>query len=175
MIPWRHTFLRASRLSRRRLSLDSFIQVDKNEWNAFLEAFSEFEKKYELLLGELDNARSRLRASSSEARVGGGIETPSKASPGKTVERMGGVTGGSFFDQLKAKLETLSISPSVVSQRSVASLSRNQAACSRCGFKIVRATRVCQGCGADFGGMVCVCGRSLSSADKFCDRCGRGV
>ena len=42
--------------------MDSFIQVDKSEWEAFLEDLSELERKYKLLLNKLDTDESRLDA-----------------------------------------------------------------------------------------------------------------
>jgi len=36
--------------------LESVLQLNKNEWEAFLEEFSELTKKYELLLSKLDLA-----------------------------------------------------------------------------------------------------------------------
>ncbi len=49
------------------------------------------------------------------------------------------------------------------------------ASCEKCGHRIQRASRFCEGCGADFGALVCPCGRDLTANDKFCDRCGRLV
>ncbi|HMK83425.1 MAG TPA: hypothetical protein VK503_06885 [Candidatus Bathyarchaeia archaeon] len=36
--------------------MESVLQLNKNEWEAFLEEFSELTKKYELLLSKLDLA-----------------------------------------------------------------------------------------------------------------------
>ncbi len=55
------------------------------------------------------------------------------------------------------------------------SLVDTYASCEKCGYRIQRASRFCEGCGADYGTLVCPCGRDLSSNDKFCDRCGRSV
>jgi hypothetical protein len=49
------------------------------------------------------------------------------------------------------------------------------ASCEKCGHQIMRAGRFCEGCGGDFGALICPCGRELKAGDKFCDRCGRAV
>ncbi|HMK83424.1 MAG TPA: zinc ribbon domain-containing protein [Candidatus Bathyarchaeia archaeon] len=49
------------------------------------------------------------------------------------------------------------------------------ASCEKCGRQIKRASRFCEGCGGDFGAMMCSCGRELNPGDKFCDHCGRTV
>lgn len=47
------------------------------------------------------------------------------------------------------------------------------ASCEKCGYQIKRPSRFCEGCGGDFGALMCSCGRDLQSSDKFCDHCGR--
>jgi len=42
--------------------LESVLQVNKNEWEAFLEEFSELVKKYEHLLGKLDLAEVTIES-----------------------------------------------------------------------------------------------------------------
>lgn len=42
--------------------MGSVLQVKRSEWEAFLKEFSEFAKKYELLLGELDLAGAKSKA-----------------------------------------------------------------------------------------------------------------
>ena len=152
--------------------MDSFIQIDKNEWKAFLEELSEFEKKYERLLNMLDLTESRLDAlKTPEKKEVEGEEAPqvSVKSPEK-VE--GGEAKGGYLSRLKAKIEPLGRRST---RPGIPSMPQAYASCSRCGFQIVRATRFCQRCGADFGRVVCSCGRELGSEDRFCDRCGRGV
>ena len=151
--------------------MDASTQVDKSEWNAFLEDLSEFEKKYKLLLNRLDTAEGKLRASETREKK---VEQGDKVSPqasGESTEKekeVGGETKGGFLSRLESRLKRASAG------RSIRPGNLGYATCSRCGFQIVRATRFCQRCGADFGKMVCSCGRELGSGDRFCDRCGRG-
>ena len=42
--------------------MNSFLQIDKGEWEAFLEKLSEFEKKYSLLLSKMDAIQGKLQA-----------------------------------------------------------------------------------------------------------------
>jgi len=42
--------------------LRSVLQVKRSDWEAFLKEFSEFAKKYELLLGGLDLAEAKRKA-----------------------------------------------------------------------------------------------------------------
>jgi len=170
--PWRHTFLRVDPDIREKKVLDASTQVDKSEWKAFLEDLSEFEKKYQLLLNRLDSAEGKLRASETpEKKVEEGKEASPQAS-GESTEKnkeVGGEARGGFLSRLETRLKRAS------APRSTPPGSLGYATCSRCGFQIVRATRFCQRCGADFGKPVCSCGRELGSGDRFCDRCGRGV
>jgi len=145
--------------------LDSLIQVDKNEWKAFLEDLSQFEQKYRLLLSALDDAENRLRAlEKPEAQVEGS-EALRQASMERPVQRTAEQPAESLLTRFKTKLESLG-NPTTASRPS------RQPTCSRCGFKITRATRSCPRCGADFGRVVCSCGRELADGDRFCDGCG---
>jgi len=49
------------------------------------------------------------------------------------------------------------------------------ASCEKCGHQISRPSRFCEGCGGDFGALMCPCGRVLDSGGKFCDGCGRTI
>jgi hypothetical protein len=149
--------------------LDSFIQVNKNEWETFLQELSEFEKKYERLLNMLDLAESRVEALKKEVGSEEALRQVSVKSPEKLV---GGEAKGGYLSRLEAKLEALgrrSTRPAILG------IPQGYTYCSRCGFQIMWATRFCQRCGADFGKVVCSCGRELGPGDRFCDRCGRGV
>jgi len=42
--------------------MGSLIQVDRKEWEDFLNKLSELEKKYQLVLRELDTAHNKLQA-----------------------------------------------------------------------------------------------------------------
>jgi hypothetical protein len=156
--------------------LSSFIQVDKNEWEAFLEDLSELERKYKLLLKILDMDESRLQTLSPHEKKAEGSSAAPRQVPKSPEKRVGENVKSSFLSRLKAKLEPRGGSSMGRSAR-LGMLGKPQgyAACSRCGSPIVRATKFCQRCGADFGKMVCSCGRELGSGDRFCDRCGREV
>ena len=155
--------------------MDSFIQVDKSEWEAFLEDLSELERKYKLLLNKLDMNESRLDALKTPEKKEVGSEEASRQVAVKSAEegRAGKVKGG-FLSLLKTKLEPQA-GRSMGRGTRLGGRPQSCVACSRCGFGIVRATRFCQRCGADFGKMVCSCGRELGFEDRFCDRCGREV
>ena len=150
--------------------MDSFIQVDENEWKAFLEDLSQFEKKYQRLLSRLDTAESRLQTLTAPEKKVVGSENVLPPGPEKGA---GVEVKGSFLSRLKTKLEapagTWRTTPGILGKP------QGYAACSRCGFQIVRATRFCQHCGAGFGKLVCSCGAELGSGDRFCDCCGREV
>ena len=158
----------------------SFVQVDENEWNAFLEDLSQFEKKYQHLLQMLDETESKLQAltdpEKKEKKELGSDETSRQVTAKSPEKKVGGEVKDSFLNRLKTKLEPLSRSSTGRNTR-LGILDKPQvyAACSRCGSQIVRATKFCQRCGADFGKMVCSCGHELDVGDKFCDRCGRAV
>jgi hypothetical protein len=156
--------------------LASFIQVDKNEWDAFLEQLSELERKYKLLLKKLDMDESKLQAlTPPEKKTAGSSEVPRQVS--KSPEKgVGGDVKDSFLSRLKAKLEPAAGSSMWRGGRpGMLAKPQGYAACSRCGYQIARATRFCQHCGASFGKMVCSCGRELGPGDRFCDCCGREV
>ena len=151
-------------------ALDSFIQIDKNEWKAFLEELSEFEKKYKLLLNKLDMNENRLDALKTPEKKEAESEEASRQLSAKNPEKLDGGEGeGGFPSRLKTSLEP----PARRGGLWIPGKRQPVAFCTRCGFQIVRTTRFCQRCGADFGKVVCFCGRELSSGDKFCDRCGR--
>jgi len=157
--------------------LDASIQVDKNEWKAFLEDLSELEKKYELLLSMLDMAEGRQAALSAPEEKKMGIDEASRqVSMEHSKKVLGGEAKRGFLSRLNAKLARPgSSSMARGTQRGILGKPQAYASCSRCGFMIVRPTRFCPRCSADFGKLVCSCGRELSSADRFCDRCGRQV
>ena len=49
----------------------SVIRVDKNEWDAFLNDFSELAKKYELLLDKLEVAKGKVASQREKTRQQG--------------------------------------------------------------------------------------------------------
>ena len=155
--------------------MDSFIQVNKNEWEAFLEDLSEFEKKYQHLLTMLDMAESRRQALAAPKKQEDPSNQPSQHLFTKSPEKATTEVKDGFRHRLKTKLEPSSSSSTRTSRASIPSKPQAYASCSRCGFAIVRTTRFCQRCGADFGRLVCSCGGELGVGDRFCDRCGRQV
>ena len=143
----------------------SSVELDKEEWEAFLEKLSELEKKYMSVLRELDETRSRLhtleRAPNQKEQS---TTRQAKVEEAKVPEQRTKPAELNALQRLRNKLQSLQ------------TLYRPQnASCSRCGYRINYSTRFCAHCGADFGGWTCACGRTLSGADKFCDRCGRPV
>jgi len=141
----------------------SSIQLDKKEWEAFLEKLSELEKKYMLVLRELDETRGKLQAleAAPKPKKQDSIE---QAAPPKVEGAPYGKESAkpSILDRLTSKLESLQTRSLIPA-----------ASCSRCGYRISQPTRSCVHCGADFGKMVCSCGRELPERVKFCDHCGR--
>lgn len=159
--------------------MDQLIQVDKKEWEEFLERLSELEKKYQLVLRELDTAHSRLQALDvSQRQV---EEKPLSQATSAMEEKTAyatkeqGKTG--FLAKLRSELRPLRRYPTLPSPPSPLNPNAppNYASCSRCGSKILYATRFCDRCGANFGRWVCSCGHGLPESARFCDHCGRRV
>lgn len=160
--------------------MSSLMQVDRKEWEEFLGKLSELEEKYRLVLQELDTARGRLQALDSLPKQGKEntssptVSPPAEKQPtqGKPRHQKAG-----FVTQLKTELRSLQISPTVPIDRSLmnSKTPRNYAYCSRCAGKIIRATRFCNHCGADFGKWMCSCGHELSDSLTYCKHCGRRV
>jgi hypothetical protein len=157
--------------------VSSLIQVDRKEWEAFLSKLSELEKKYELVLRELDEAHQKLQAlekppNQQQGDIMSGARTPAEEQP---VQKPIGLEKRGLLTGLKTKLQSLRAPPILFTGRQslTPNAPANYAWCSRCGRTVSRPIRFCEYCGADFGGLVCSCGRQLSSSDKFCDHCGR--
>jgi len=152
--------------------LDSFIQVDKNDWKAFLEELSQLEKKYKLLLNMLDMDESRLQGlAAPEKKEVEREEASGQVSMKSPEKRQAGEVKVGFLSRLKTKLEHAR--PGILSRP------QTYASCSRCGSQIVQPTRFCQRCDAAFGKMLCSCGRELGagiSSVTVADECyeGRG-
>lgn len=118
------------------------------------------------MLSRLDRAESMLQALSEPVKEDLGSEAWGHESLGGSRKEATVEAATSVLGPLKAKLRARGRS-------SAPNLLQYEASCSRCGFKIPRPSRFCMRCGADFGKVVCSCGRELTSADKFCDHCGR--
>ena len=155
----------------------SSVELDKEEWEAFLGKLSELEKKYMSVLRELDATRSRLHTIE-KAPNPKEQSTPKQATAEemKAPEQTPKTPQLSILQRLENKLHSLQTIPTTRSSQGPPTPNRAQnASCSRCGYRINYSTRFCAHCGADFGGWTCACGRTLAGADKFCDRCGRPV
>jgi len=143
----------------------SSVQLDKKEWEAFLEKLSELEKKYMLVLRELDETRRRLHALEATPKPEG-QGTVEQAAPLKeeVAPQRKESAESSVLDKPTGKVESLQTRSPI-----------SAAWCSRCGYRISQPTRLCVHCGADFGKIVCSCGRDLPERVSFCDHCGRRV
>lgn len=84
-----------------------------------------------------------------------------------------------FLQPVKRKFKALGSLSRALNLQSLRTQTYNSAnslaSCEKCGHQILRASRFCEGCGGDFGAMMCPCGRQLNPGDKFCDNCGRTV
>ena len=159
--------------------MDSTVQLDKKEWDAFLEKLSELEKKYQLVLRELDEAHTKLQAlsksSSQEEKPSPIPTTPAGQQPAQkttTPKKRG------FLYALEMKLQSLRLPPTARLSPLNPNAPSNYASCTRCRGTIIHAARFCERCGADFGKWVCSCGRNLEpslASVRFCDYCGRSV
>jgi len=158
--------------------LEAIVQLDKKEWEAFLEKLSELEEKYKLILRELDRAHQKLQALD-KSRSQQEKNLPSPKTPAEEQPTTGAaeVKRASLLTGLKAKLESVRVPQTPPAGWSLTNPEAppNYASCSRCRGKIMHATRFCEVCGADFGRVVCSCGRGLSGLVRFCDHCGRRV
>jgi len=156
--------------------LDSTVQLDKKEWEAFLEKLSELEKKYQLVLHELDEAHGKLQALDNprdeQDKKPEKTESPTAPSQEETKRKTTEPKKLSFLAALENKLRSRRIPPS---GRNLMGAQPNHAFCSRCRNQVMHATRFCDHCGADFGGWICSCGRGLLESVRYCDRCGRKV
>jgi len=154
------------------------VQVDKDEWKTFLAEFSELTKNYELILGKLELAHTQMKElNQRNENLARELRRPVPEAPG-TGESKGEKkepvkevqpkveSKHSFLQALRARLDLSRRAPQI---------QVGYASCQKCGFLVRRASRFCVGCGADFGSIVCPCGRALSSSDKFCDRCRRAT
>lgn len=163
--------------------LSHVLQVDKSEWETFLSEFSALTKNYELILNKLELAHTQMkelyqrnealtrelqRALSDHHGITESKdkpEEPPKPKESKLIEPASTPAKRSFLQAFRDRLS--------LEKRKPQTLSRGYVACQRCGFPVRRASRICEGCGTDFGSIICPCGRALTTRDKFCDRCGR--
>jgi len=155
----------------------SSVELDKKEWEGFLEKLSELEEKYMSVLRELDEARSQLHTLE-KAPTPEKQETmkQAKVEQVKAPDQVPKTTQFSFLQRLSTKLRSLQAPPTPPGGQGRPTPYRSQnASCSRCGYRINYSTRFCAHCGADFGTWICSCGRTMLGSHKFCDRCGRAV
>ena len=163
------------------------LQVDKEEWEAFLSEFSKLAKNCELIVSKLEEAQAQIRmlneqneALRREARgmvgfpTGQGAAEPVESEleeirQGEPIRKFSepepaGKLKRGFLESVRFRLSRLPRG-----QRD------SYVYCRRCGYQIKKASRFCSGCGVDFGAFICLCGRDVSRGDRFCDRCGRKV
>lgn len=149
---------------------------ENKEWKTLLEELSELEKKYRAVLQELDETRRQLQAQNKQPSeqhiVQQSSPAPPQPKPSPTTASKSGL-----LSRMKISLQNIQAGPATAPSQPLPTTSERQyfAVCSRCQSRIIHATRFCENCGADFGGLVCSCGRGLDGQAKFCDRCGRGV
>jgi len=172
----RHIFLRAGQTQFSEQSpLNSLLQVDKREWEAFLEKLSEFEKKYELLLGKMDAIQGRLQAERKrdEEDKSPGKTAHSEASvafPERQIERTLRGTEDRSLLGFGNKAKPRNGSGQGISQTAI--IAQKNPSCTNCGSPITRPARFCKLCGFSFGKLVCSCGRVPPESSRFCDGCG---
>lgn len=123
----------------------------------------------------LDMDESRLQAlATPEQRKVESVEASRQESVKNPEKHQAEQVKMGFVSRLKTKLEHVgNASTGTGIRQGILNKSQAFASCSRCGFQILQPTRFCQRCGADFGKLLCSCGRELGAGDKFCDRCGR--
>ena len=151
------------------MPLGSTLQIDRSEWESFLEKLAEFEKKYNLLLSKIDAMQT---APSTIQQPG-----PEKAEPSVVASVMSEIPVPSRQkESLLSRLNRSLKMPSPTAARSVGPVYfENGAHCSRCRWQLTQPTKYCHQCGTGFGAVICPCGRQLGPGDKFCDGCGRAV
>lgn len=167
----RHALIVRTCVSERCFLLGS-VQLDKKEWEAFLEKLTELETKYLRVLRELDEAQARLNKFENTPK-NPQSETKEEATP-KNVATQELTKRPQEKLAYQPRSMLARISAELSSLRNLSTLQRG-AACSLCGHRITHVSRFCEKCGADFGKLTCVCGRDLTASDKFCDHCGRST
>ncbi len=157
------------------------LLLGRDDWERFLSSLEKLMSLNQKTLQKVKELRHRNEALRRELRDAVGLP----ADRGEPVEISQGdtdavVKSDRLGQRVKAGLGFLGRFPRIEPFSSARmpqtqSLADTSASCEKCGYRIQRASRFCEGCGADFGTLICPCSRDLSSNDKFCDRCGRSV
>jgi hypothetical protein len=150
--------------------LSSIVQIDRDEWESFLEKLAEFEKKYNLLLSKIDAIQSGVTAvqqPNTEKRALSAMPLAPSGLMAHPLPKRGLLT------RLEEMLRYGTTREANKSKGS--NYLQDGAHCSRCGWQLAKATQYCQQCGVGFGRVICPCGRALGRSDRFCDSCGRAV
>lgn len=156
------------------------LLLGRDDWERFLASLEKLMSLNQKTLQKVKELHHRNEALRRELRDAVGLP----ADRGEPAEVSQGQTGATVkYDRLgqrvKAGLGFLGrfsrIEPLPPRLPQTGSAMDTSASCEKCGYRIQRASRFCEGCGADFGTLVCPCGRDLSANDKFCDHCGRSV
>ena len=161
-------FSRTTSIAFQEKAMPPILQVDRTEWEAFLEKLKEFERKYNLLLNKVDTLQSKLQ---NEEKNDGGSPGALKQELHVPPQPQFAAERNNFLGALDTKLKALNKSNSPVPKRPY--VIQNNAYCSSCGYRIIQPSSVCERCGCDFNALVCSCGRELTGSQRFCDRCGR--
>ncbi|MGA3295854.1 MAG: zinc ribbon domain-containing protein [Candidatus Bathyarchaeia archaeon] len=151
-------------------SLEKFMSLQQKT----LQKLKELGHRNEALRQELRDAINLSRAEQEPARPVA-VQQLVETSANRPIERL-----KFALQPVKNRLKVLGRLSRIVRSESFrasqsGNLTNSFASCEKCGHQIKRASRFCEGCGGDFGAMMCSCGRELNPGDKFCDHCGRTV
>lgn len=156
------------------------LLLGRDDWERFLSSLEKLMSLNQKILQKLKELRHRNEALRRELRDAVGLPTdrgePVEISQGHSEATVKSNRLGQRFNIGLGFLSRYSKTepPSPRLPRTDMSID-TYASCEKCGYRIQRASRFCEGCGADYGILICPCGRDLSSNDRFCDRCGRSV
>jgi hypothetical protein len=156
------------------------LLLGRDDWERFLSSLEKLMSLNQKTLQKLKELHHRNEALRRELRDAVGLPTdrgePVEITQGQAEAVM---KPDRLGQRVKAGLGFLGLLPRIESPSprlpQTGSSVDTYASCEKCGYRPQRASRFCEGCGADFGTLICPCGRDLSSNDKFCDHCGRSV
>jgi hypothetical protein len=142
----------------------NILERNTFSWEAFRADYSKLLQKYELLLGQLEVARTKMA----------GSEEGTDQQMAKSGETLGGVK--KVLDRLCSAIRSelrLELSPKT--DWSVGETVPPVIRCRYCGSEIASSARFCDHCGKVNTRTICKCGNELNESDVFCDRCGLRV
>lgn len=153
--------------------MGSFLQIDKKEWENFLDKLAEFEQKYQLLLSKMDTLQSKLEAGERRDKRENEKRDEESQNLVPQLPPQGPSAESSLLDRSNDKTKPRNRADLTFSKIPYAP--NNIAYCKSCGYSITLGSRYCTHCGTDFGKRICSCGRELSGSERFCDWCGRSL